>query len=204
MIFGATAPKSWFILFRFETHSSGGIELTNSGEFVDKTGMADVQTRWFCREAFCSAFASAVVVVGLTVLVCGCATINEAEDARRDKIISAAGDTLGAKYSRGKQGRDVGFDCSGLAQYVYGKAGIRIARTTKEQYARSKRVSRCCLRQGDLVFFTTEGSGATHVGIYIGGDKFIHAPSTGGEVKISSLREPYWREAFYSGGRYLR
>jgi cell wall-associated NlpC family hydrolase len=178
--------------------------LTNSGEFVDKTGMADFQTRFLRTEAFCFVLASAVVVVGLAVLVCGCATISKVEESRREKIISAAGDTLGLKYSYGKQGPDVGFDCSGLAQYVYGKAGISIPRTTKDQYARSKRVSRYALRQGDLVFFTTEGSSITHVGIYIGGDKFIHAPSTGGEVRISSLSEPYWRETFYSGGRYLR
>jgi cell wall-associated NlpC family hydrolase len=166
--------------------------------------MADSQTRFLDTGTLCFVLALAVVVVGCAVMVCGCAALGGVADSRREKIVAVAGDTLGLKYSYGKQGPDVGFDCSGLAQYVYGKVGIRIARTTKEQYARSTRVARYCLRQGDLVFFTTEGSGATHVGIYIGGDKFIHAPSTGGEVRISSLREPYWREAFYFGGRYLR
>jgi murein DD-endopeptidase len=165
--------------------------------------MADANIISRQAEAWRSVLATAVVVIGCSVLVSGCATFSGLGEAKRETIIAAAGDTLGARYAYGKQDPAVGFDCSGLTQYVYGKAGISIPRTAKEQYAKLKHVSRCSLMQGDLVFFTTRGCGVGHVGIYIGGNKFIHAPSTGGKVRISSLCEPYWRETFYSGGRYV-
>ena len=110
---------------------------------------------------------------------------------------------LGATYAYAKQDKDSGFDCSGLTQYVYAKAGINIPRTTKEQYVKSRKISRHSMENGDLVFFSTSGRGANHVGIYIGGNKFIHAPSSGRNVQISTLDDDYWKEAFYSAGTYL-
>jgi cell wall-associated NlpC family hydrolase len=76
-----------------------------------------------------------------------------------------------------------GFDCSGLVQYVYGKVGIPLPHYTVSQYGRGRPVSRSSLRPGDLVFFY----GLNHVGIYAGGGKYIHAPSSGSTVRWASL-----------------
>jgi cell wall-associated NlpC family hydrolase len=94
-----------------------------------------------------------------------------------------------------------GFDCSGFTQYVFAGSHISLPRTSFEQYGRGTSVSRDQLQQGDLVFFTTYQSGASHVGIYLSGGKFIHASVNG--VKISSLNESYYN-SHYAGARRVR
>jgi cell wall-associated NlpC family hydrolase len=143
---------------------------------------------------------AAFFVVSITA---GCISVRVYNGDKREAIVSLARKMLDTTYSYGKQGRDSGFDCSGLTQYVYARAGINIPRTAKEQYRKSHRISRKRLENGDLVFFSTNGRGATHVGIYIGGRKFIHAPSSGRKVMISALDDQYWKEAFYGAGTYL-
>jgi len=92
-----------------------------------------------------------------------------------------------------------GFDCSGLTSYVYGKLGITLAHSTYAQWTSGPRVPRSDLRPGDLVFFY----GLGHVGIYIGGDQFVHAPHTGDVVKISSLDEAWYASTFVGARRIL-
>jgi peptidoglycan DL-endopeptidase CwlO len=92
-----------------------------------------------------------------------------------------------------------GFDCSGLVMYVYGKIGISLPHHAASQYGYGRSVSRSQLRPGDLVFF----NGLSHVGMYVGGGSFVHAPHTGDVVKISSLRDS-WYAATWVGGRRLR
>ncbi len=87
-----------------------------------------------------------------------------------------------------------GFDCSGLVQYSYLRAGVRLPRTTKSQRRHSRPVSLKKLRRGDLLFFNQEGKRSSHVGIYIGNQRFVHAPSSGKRVNIASLLNPYWRK----------
>jgi hypothetical protein len=96
-----------------------------------------------------------------------------------------------------------GFDCSGLVQYVFGKNGISLPRTTYNQIAVGASVSPDKLRPGDLVFFDTDKSksGPDHVGIYLGGGKFIHAPRPGSGVKISSLSDSYYMNRWMGGRR---
>jgi cell wall-associated NlpC family hydrolase len=91
-----------------------------------------------------------------------------------------------------------GFDCSGLVMYVYGKIGISLPHHAASQYGFGRSVSRSQLRPGDLVFF----NGLSHVGIYVGGGSFVHAPHTGDVVKISSLWDS-WYAATWVGGRRL-
>jgi cell wall-associated NlpC family hydrolase len=91
-----------------------------------------------------------------------------------------------------------GFDCSGFTMYVYGKIGISLPHYVSWQYRYGKAVSRSQLRPGDLVFF----NGLGHVGIYIGGGKFVHAPHTGDVVKISSIWDS-WYSSTWVGGRRL-
>jgi cell wall-associated NlpC family hydrolase len=108
----------------------------------------------------------------------------------------------GAPYRNG--GSDPsGFDCSGFIWFVFGQHGIRVARTVGEQYREGNEVGPDGVQPGDLLFFSTEGRGASHVGIAIGGDEFVHAPSSRGEVRVERLSAPYWASR-YVGARRIR
>src|SRR5262245_515556 len=107
----------------------------------------------------------------------------------------------GAPYRNG--GSDPsGFDCSGFVWYVFGQHGITVPRTVGEQYRQGTDVSRSTLEAGDLVFFDTGCSGASHVGMVIGGDEFVHAPSSRGEVRVERMSSQYWASR-YVGARRL-
>ena len=108
----------------------------------------------------------------------------------------------GAPYRNG--GSDPsGFDCSGFVQYVFGQNGVRVPRTVTEQFRSGRDVETQTLEPGDLVFFTTVTPGASHVGISIGGDEFVHAPSGYGEVRVERLSAPYWSTRFVGVKRVL-
>lgn len=109
---------------------------------------------------------------------------------------------LGTQYVWGGS-TPSGFDCSGLVQYVFGKNGVSVPRTTYNQIAVGASVGPDKLRPGDLVFFDTDKSksGPDHVGIYLGGGKFIHAPRPGAGVKISSLSDSYYMNRWMGGRR---
>lgn len=94
-----------------------------------------------------------------------------------------------------------GFDCSGLVQYSYLKAGVDLPRATQAQRREGQPVSATELRRGDLVFFDQEGKKSSHVGIYVGQGRFVHAPSTGGRVRIDGLNATYWRAHFVEARR---
>jgi len=97
-----------------------------------------------------------------------------------------------------------GFDCSGLVQYVFRKAaGIRLPRSSRAQFAFARPVRLGNERPSDLLFFDVNGRGISHVGIYLGKGLFIHAPQSGGHVKISNANKPYWRRRFRGVRRVL-
>ena len=100
------------------------------------------------------------------------------------KVMDTAKSYLGLAYQLGGDNPGTGFDCSGLTQYAFQKAGISIPRVSYEQAAAGVRVPRAQLRAGDLVAFN---SPVSHVGIYLGGGKFIHSPKTGDVIKITNL-----------------
>jgi cell wall-associated NlpC family hydrolase len=102
---------------------------------------------------------------------------------------------VGTPYRYGSASREEGFDCSGFVYHVYQRHGILLPRTAREMAVALPRPGD--LRSGDLVFFNT-GSGAfSHVGLFISGDQFVHAPSNRtGKVLVSSLSNPYWRKHF--------
>ncbi|HEY3860199.1 MAG TPA: C40 family peptidase [Gammaproteobacteria bacterium] len=93
----------------------------------------------------------------------------------------------------------LGFDCSGLVYYVYGKLGVSLPRTAAAQYDHTPRVGRDDLKAGDLVFFY--GGNIMHVGIYVGDGWFIHAPETGKPVAGAWLNAGYWAQNYYGAGR---
>jgi cell wall-associated NlpC family hydrolase len=113
---------------------------------------------------------------------------------------------VGTPYRWGGNTPDSGFDCSGLIGYVYrDAAGLQLPRTTREMNALSvPRVARQQLQSGDLVFFATGGGGrVSHAGIYVGEDRFVHAPSSGGTVRLDSLNDGYWQARYLDARRVL-
>lgn len=94
-----------------------------------------------------------------------------------------------------------GFDCSGFVQYVYQQHGVPMPREVREQFRVGRRIDRDRLEPGDLVFFSTVAPGASHVGIMIGGDQFIHAPSERGVVRVENLSSQYWASRYIGAKR---
>jgi peptidoglycan DL-endopeptidase CwlO len=98
-----------------------------------------------------------------------------------------------------------GFDCSGLVQYVFAQYGITVPRIVEEQYETGDRIDPSDVKPGDLLFFNTKtrGNAASHVGIAIGVDSFVHAPNSAGVVRIETLNSRYWGTR-YLGARRIR
>lgn len=120
----------------------------------------------------------------------------------RNKVLDTAQQMLGTPYRPGGSSPR-GFDCSGLVSYSYKHAGIKVPRTSSQQYAQSKKLTRRDLQPGDLVFFNINGRKISHVGIYLDHDRFIHAPSSGKSVTIDSLSNPYWSSRYRGAGHYF-
>lgn len=107
---------------------------------------------------------------------------------------------VGAPYRHG--GADpAGFDCSGLVHYSFRKVGIALPRDTHSLRKIGIRIEMDDLAKGDLVFFDQEGKKSSHVGIYLGDGKFVHAPSTGGKVRADKIDLTYWRKHFNEARR---
>ena len=94
-----------------------------------------------------------------------------------------------------------GFDCSGFTQYVFAQYGVALPREVREQYQQGTAVDPNDLAPGDLVFFATTDPGASHVAIVIGGDQFVHAPSSSGAVRVERLRANYWSQRYLGARR---
>jgi murein DD-endopeptidase len=108
---------------------------------------------------------------------------------------------VGTPYHFG--GADLqGFDCSGLAVYVYERVGVEIPRTAEAQQRAARPVSLDALSPGDLVFFRIGARHVNHVGIYAGDGRFIHAPRSGGKVSYGNLSDGYYHKHFVSAGRF--
>jgi cell wall-associated NlpC family hydrolase len=115
-------------------------------------------------------------------------------------ISSMALSLRGAPYRNG--GSDpAGFDCSGFVKYVFEQYGIGMPRDVRRQFEVGANVDTSALEPGDLVFFSTVAPGASHVGIAVGGDQFVHAPSSTGVVRVEHLRAQYWSSRFVGARR---
>ena len=132
----------------------------------------------------------------VVAVACGLFRTGSAVSAHTRVLVSStAGRYLGVRYAYGGVSPRTGFDCSGFTRFVYAHFGIALPHFAAGQFAIGRSVSRTALRPGDLVFF----DGLGHVGLYLGGGLFIHAPHTGARVEISSLSG--WYLARFDGAR---
>lgn len=100
---------------------------------------------------------------------------------------------VGKPYRYGGESPSAGFDCSGLVHFSFRQAGIKVPRSTHEQLRASSPV-KGSMRPGDLLFFDQEGKKKSHVGIYLGNGRFVHAPSSGKRVRTDTLDSKYWKK----------
>jgi len=115
-------------------------------------------------------------------------------------IVETALKLRGVPYRNG--GSDPsGFDCSGFVQWVFAKNGVLLPREVREQYGTGQTIGLREVQPGDLVFFETVSRGASHVGLVIGADQFVHAPSSTGVVRVERLTATYWARRFVGARR---
>ncbi len=120
-----------------------------------------------------------------------------------DALVGTALGFRGVPYRNG--GADPsGFDCSGFTQYVYARHGTFLPRAVRDQFQLGRDVDPEGLAPGDLLFFATIAPGASHVAIAVGGDAFVHAPSTAGVVRVERLSTSYWSDRFVGARRITR
>jgi cell wall-associated NlpC family hydrolase len=123
-------------------------------------------------------------------------------DGAKDLALYALG-LIGVTYKFGGNSPESGLDCSGLVHYVFRQVGgLVLPRNSRALSASGARVGEAELRPGDLVFYNTLRKPFSHVGIYLGEHRFIHAPSRGGEVQIVDMTETYWAKR-YNGARRI-
>ena len=151
----------------------------------------------------------------LAALLCACAgrapTPSSSIQVPAGSVLGGADDVLfralglvGTPYRYGGNTPGGGFDCSGLIGYVYrDAAGIHLPRSTRElSVLRAPSIGRDALQSGDLVFFATNGGRqVSHAGIYVGDGRFVHAPSSGGTVRLDSLSNTYWQRTYLAAKR---
>ena len=118
-----------------------------------------------------------------------------------DMLTQAMG-LLGVPYRRGGSSEETGFDCSGFVRHLYEQSfGLVLPRRAAEQAKATEKIDRNELKPGDLVFFNTMKKAFSHVGVYIGDGKFIHAPRTGKSVQVDDMRAAYWQKRFNGARR---
>ncbi len=125
-----------------------------------------------------------------------------ADDAVGGAIAEVAMDMVGMRYRYGGTDPVEGFDCSGLVYYSYGRAGYSVPRTSHELFRAVRKISVGEADPGDLMFFQDQTK-LSHVGIYLGHGRFVHAPASGENVTVASLESPYYQQHLVAVGRLL-
>ena len=119
-------------------------------------------------------------------------------------LVNEGMDYLGIRYRFGGNSPETGLDCSGLVQNVFRNAlGLDLPRAARDMARLGEKVGMQDLKPGDLVFFNTMRRAFSHVGIYLGEGRFLHAPARGGEVRIEEMDKTYWLKRFNGGRRLL-
>ena len=130
-------------------------------------------------------------------------TSHSSSSASASKVTSYAQSLIGVPYKYGGSSPRSGFDCSGFVGHVFKHtSGISLPHNARQISRHGQPIKSSQLRAGDLVFYDTNRQSFSHVGIYIGNDRFIHAPSSGGRVRIEDMELSYWKK-HYNGARRL-
>ena len=125
-------------------------------------------------------------------------------EARASELVVNAMGFLGVPYKRGGTNAETGFDCSGFVRAIYEQtAGLMLPRKASEQAAATEVIDKRDLQPGDLVFFNTMRRAFSHVGIYVGDGKFIHAPRSGAQVRVEDMGVAYWARRFNGARRVV-
>ena len=137
-----------------------------------------------------------ICLMGLALAACSSAPVARVDSDRvaAERAASHALKMLGKPYRYGGMTPASGFDCSGLVQFSFRQAGVSVPRSTELQLRSSAPVRGAQLRRGDLLFFDQDGKKKSHVAIYVGDGRFVHAPSSGKQVRADRLDSPYWKK----------
>ncbi|MDM1696253.1 C40 family peptidase [Thiopseudomonas alkaliphila] len=164
-----------------------------------------------------------LVGLGISLLLAGCSsqpkaptdslsqqlpeTTYKQQAGHSQNVLFHALGLIGTPYLWGGNTPETGFDCSGLIAYVYDQsAGVQLPRTTSQMhsYSSAPKVARNQWRSGDILYFATAGNGkVSHAGIYVGEGRFVHAPSSGGTVRLDRMDNSYWSKAYIGANRPL-
>ncbi len=162
-------------------------------------GLMSTNTNKFQKNIFLAAS-----IIGLSLFACATTPVKPVvgyTPAIGEKAARTAIAMIGRPYKYSGDSPE-GFDCSGLIRYSYLTAGLDVPHRTKDLKNASNPVGYQKIRKGDLLFFDEQGVKYSHVGIYIGDDSFVHAPSTGQKVRKDSLRDVYWKKSLIEVRRF--
>jgi cell wall-associated NlpC family hydrolase len=172
------------------------------------------------RTSYSSKTFHALAACGIAVLLTACGSVpmresetasmtptdvrSEAAAEQGNEVAIYALDMIGTGYRFGGKNPEAGFDCSGMVSYIFNRAaGLKLTGSAADIARLGRRIDRNNLRPGDLVFFNTLNRPFSHVGIYIGDGRFVHAPSSNGKVHISRLDNPYFAPRFEMARAYF-
>jgi hypothetical protein len=184
----------------------------NAYYFVHKTGLYKVRFGDFPSKESARRKAENLLALGIIdeYYIVGPGDYPKSKDRRkaitylRNEIVTAAKSFVGVPYRWGGASPQHGFDCSGFSMAVYHLNGLNLPRSSKAQWESGSPVNRSRLSKGDLVFFATSGGRRiSHVGIYVGEDKFIHAPGRNKRIRFDSLSKRYFRRRYVGARTYL-
>ena len=139
-------------------------------------------------------------IITILQLAAGCAGTPTKDP--RSSIAQLALSMVGVQYRYGGAHPREGFDCSGLVYYTYTANGHDVPRTAQAQFNAARKISLAQAEAGDLLFFQDQEK-LSHVGIYLGEDRFVHAPSSGDSVRVASIDTPYYQRYLVAVGRFL-
>lgn len=142
------------------------------------------------------------VTHALDIQLKGATSLFEQASAHANEAVAQALELVGIRYRRGGTSPETGFDCSGFVGHVFRQGlGLILPRTSREISKSGEIVKKNELQPGDLVFFRTMRQAFSHVGIYLGDNLFVHAPASGGEVRVEDMRTGYWGKRFNGARR---
>lgn len=148
---------------------------------------------------------SCIAILALTAVGCSSQPVSQPQarpaaiSSTADRAVAVALQQVGVPYRYGGT-TPSGFDCSGLVHYSYNRAGKSLPRTTSTLWNGMRPVASDQIRKGDILFFRISGK-MSHVGMYVGGGRFVHAPSSGKVVSVASLHSDFYRHALIRAGR---